>query len=252
MTKLQNVAKGIATVSVAAIGVSPMALARENISSVDELSARSIWSAGRRPVRARRARSPTTTSAADTIASIHRRDWSSSAVSRKIPRTNGMLNLVRVLKLCLAVLLVLIHGARASAGESKAGDELFADGAITHLRLEVPAPAMEILRSYAFRRDARQEERESARCTVREGTNVWNNVAIHLKGSLGSFRAVDDAPSFTLNFSKRVSRQRFHGLEKISLNTSVQDLTRVSEKVVANFTRGAESRCRAPAMPPRN
>jgi spore coat protein H len=150
-----------------------------------------------------------------------------------------MLNLVRVLKLCLAVLLVLIHGARASAGESKAGDELFADGAITHLRLEVPAPAMEILRSYAFRRDARQEERESARCTVREGTNVWNNVAIHLKGSLGSFRAVDDAPSFTLNFSKRVSRQRFHGLEKISLNTSVQDLTRVSEKVCRElYTRG--------------
>ena len=126
-----------------------------------------------------------------------------------------------------------------NAADAKAGDELFADGALTHLRIEVSAPAMEILRSYAFRREVQQEERESVRCLVREGTSTWNNVAIHLKGSLGSFRTVDDAPSFTLNFSKYVSRQRFHGLEKVSLNTSVQDPTRVSEKICRElYTRG--------------
>ena len=98
---------------------------------------------------------------------------------------------------------------------------------------------MDVLRRYAFSRETRQAERESVRCTVREGTNVWNNVAVHLKGSLGSFRSVDDTPSFTLNFSKYVARQRFHGLEKISLNTSIQDPTRVSEKVCRElYTRG--------------
>ena len=151
-----------------------------------------------------------------------------------------MLNHARVAKFWLAIALIAVaHGLRARAADANAGDELFADGAVTPLRIEVPAPAMEILRGYAFRRDVRQEERESVRCTVREGTNTWRDVAIHLKGSLGSFRAVDDAPSFTLNFSKYVSRQRFHGLEKISLNTSIQDPTRVSEKVCRElYTRG--------------
>ena len=131
------------------------------------------------------------------------------------------------------------HGLPAQAADAKAGDELFADGVITPLRIEVAAPDMDVLRRYAFSRETRQEERESARCTVREGTNTWSNVAIHLKGSLGSFRAIDDTPSFTLNFSKHVARQRFHGLEKISLNTSIQDPTRVSEKISRElYTRG--------------
>ena len=148
---------------------------------------------------------------------------------------NGMLNRSCLARLWLgAVLVATSHGAHASAG-----DELFADGAVTHLRIEVPAPAMEVLRGYTFRREVPQEERPSVRCTVREATNTWLDVAIHLKGSGGSFRSVDDTPSLTLNFSKYISRQRFHGLEKISLNSSVQDPTRVSEKLCRElYTRG--------------
>lgn len=142
-----------------------------------------------------------------------------------------------------AVLVFGLVGAMglssAHAADPTTGEELFVDGAVAHLRIEVSAPAMEVLRGYAFRRESGQEERESVRCMVREGTNLWTEVAMHLKGSLGSFRAVDDAPSFTLNFSKHKPRQRFHGLEKISLNTSVQDPTRVSEKVCRElYTRG--------------
>ena len=161
-------------------------------------------------------------------------------VWRKLRRINRISNHTLVGKLWLAGALILASlGQHARAADAKAGDELFADGALTHLRIEVTAPAMEILRGYAFRREVQQEERESVRCTVREGTSTWNNVAIHLKGSAGSFRSVDDAPSFTLNFSKYVSRQRFHGLEKISLNTSVQDPTRLSEKFCRElYTRG--------------
>ena len=169
-----------------------------------------------------------------------RRGWSLIVASLRLCRINRMSNHACLAKLWLTIALIAVaHGQCASAAEANAGDELFADGAVAQLRIEVPAAEMEILRKYAFRRDARQEERESARCTVREGTNAWRNVAIHLKGSLGSFRGVDDAPSFTLNFAKYVSRQRFHGLEKISLNTSVQDPTRVSEKVCRElYTRG--------------
>jgi hypothetical protein len=128
---------------------------------------------------------------------------------------------------------------RLSAADSGAGDDLFADGVVTPLRIEVPASQLEILRGYAFRREAPQEERQSVRCTVREGAQSWTNVSLHLKGSAGSFRPVDDTPSFTLNFSKDATQQRFHGLSKISLNNSAQDPTRVSEKLNRElYTRG--------------
>ncbi len=90
---------------------------------------------------------------------------------------------------------------------------------------------METLRGYAFQREAARADRPEVLCTVREGTKVWTNVAIHLKGSLGSFRPVDAKPSFTLNFSKQSPQQEFHGLEKVSLNNSAQDPTRLSERL---------------------
>jgi spore coat protein H len=158
----------------------------------------------------------------------------------QIQRIDSMWNNNGIVKLCLAAAFVAAAcDAPAGVNYSSAGDELFADGAVTHLRIEVSAPEMEVLRGFGFRRETPQEERPSVRCTVREGTNTWKNVALHLKGSAGSFRPVDDAPSFTLNFSKHISRQRFHGLEKISLNTSVQDPTRISEKLCRElYTRG--------------
>lgn len=147
----------------------------------------------------------------------------------------------RMQKVCLAVATALVAAAcaRVSSAETGAGDDLFADDVVTHLRIEVAAPEMDVLRAYAFNRDVRQEERQAVRCTVREGTQTWTNVSLHLKGSAGSFRPIDDMPSMTLNFSKHESHQRFHGLGKFSLNNSVQDPTRVSEKLNRElYTRG--------------
>jgi len=145
-------------------------------------------------------------------------------------------------KVCVAIVAVFMAAGcclPVSAANPGAGDDLFADGIVTPLRIEVSATEMEVLRRYAFQREAPQEERQSARCTVREGAQTWTNVAIHLKGSAGSFRPLDDTPSFTLNFSKHAPRQRFHGLAKISLNNSAQDPTRVSEKLNRElYTRG--------------
>src|SRR2546426_464197 len=67
--------------------------------------------------------------------------------------------------------------------------------------------------------------------TVREGTLVYTNVAVHLKGAAGSFRPVDDKPGLTLNFDKLAKGQRFHGLGKISLNNSVQDPSYITDKL---------------------
>src|SRR5262249_54577879 len=65
--------------------------------------------------------------------------------------------------------------------------------------------------------------RKYVRATVHEGELVYHDVGIHLKGSAGSFRELEDRPSLTLNFDKFNHGQNFHGLDKIHLNNSVQD-----------------------------
>lgn len=138
----------------------------------------------------------------------------------------------------IAFSLVCFVPLAPAAPGSGAGDDLFTNQVIRHLKVEVPEGSMALLRKYAFQQGAQRSERSEVKCTVREEGTVWTNVALHLKGS-ASFRPVDDLPSFTLNFSKHVPRQRFHGLEKISLNGSPQDPTRLSEKIARElYTRG--------------
>ena len=67
--------------------------------------------------------------------------------------------------------------------------------------------------------------------TVREGTRVYTNVSIRLKGGPGSFRPLEDRPAFTVNFGRLSPGQKFHGLRKLHLNNSVQDSTYLSEKI---------------------
>jgi len=118
-----------------------------------------------------------------------------------------------------------------AANKKNVGDELFAEQTnVLHLQVEIPKAGIETLRRYNFRRGG-ESEREPVAATVREGKSVWTNVAVHLKGQLGSFRPIDDKPGLTLNFDKWADGQRFHGLQKISLNNSVQDPSYLNEKV---------------------
>lgn len=115
---------------------------------------------------------------------------------------------------------------------SKAGEDLFSQQTIPRIQIEIPPEGMAVLREYYWRRDEENAPRKDVPATVREGTTVYTNVAIHLKGSAGSFRPIDsDKPALTLNFDKFADGQRFHGLQKIHLNNSVQDSSYVSEQV---------------------
>ncbi len=98
------------------------------------------------------------------------------------------------------------------------------------IQIEIPARDIAALQrtSFEWRRGPR-DERPEVLVTVREGGTVHTNVALHLKGSAGSFRPFDDKPAMTLNFSKHAKGQSFHGYPKISLNNSVQDPSLVSE-----------------------
>jgi hypothetical protein len=115
---------------------------------------------------------------------------------------------------------------------AKAAEELFARRTLPRIQIEIPPEGIAVLRGYNWRRGQDSTPRTDARATVREGHAVYTNVAVHLKGSAGSFRPIDsDKPALTLNFDKFAEGQRFHGLRKMHLNNSVQDPSFVSEQV---------------------
>src|SRR5260221_4100249 len=121
--------------------------------------------------------------------------------------------------------------AAEAAKTSGAGDDLFTNHLVARLRIEIPPEGVEILQSYQWNRNVNGHDRSNVLATVREGNKVYTNVAIHLKGGLGSFRPFDDKPALTLSFDRSAEGQRFHGLQKIHLNNSAQDPSFLSEKI---------------------
>jgi hypothetical protein len=123
-----------------------------------------------------------------------------------------------------ALILIVLRfdaGGREIYGQpSRSADELFSR--VNRLQIEIPPAAMEVLRNYNQVWRQARPERIDVQVTVRDGQNVYTNVAVHLKGSY-SFQPIDSKPSLTLNFDKFAPGQRFHGLTKIHLNNSVQD-----------------------------
>lgn len=125
-------------------------------------------------------------------------------------------------------------GAEASILPGAAGspsDELFTNTAIRHLCLEIAEKDLVRLRAYRWRKGEAPEDRPTVPGTVLEDGVRYTNVAVHLKGGFGSFRDIDSNPGLTLNFGKFAEGQWFHGLRKISLNNSVQDPTRIADKL---------------------
>jgi hypothetical protein len=140
-------------------------------------------------------------------------------------------------RLRLAVGLVLslaaspaLRAVEFRPAQTLPGAELFEDGAVRQLRIEMSPAAVESLR---------RDPREFVRATVKEEAIVHADVAIHLKGSVGSFREVDDKPDLTLDFSRFNARQKFHGLRRIHLNNSVEDPSYCNELLGGELFRAA-------------
>jgi len=137
------------------------------------------------------------------------------------------------LRTAFAFLLSLCFAAAALAKEKAVSDELIS-GPVPVLKIEIPAEGIETLRQYHQAIRQERPQRTDVRATVREGTQVYNDVAVHLKGSY-SFQGIDDKPSLTLNFDKFVDHQNFHGLDKLSLNNSVQDGSYMTEAICSEL-----------------
>jgi spore coat protein CotH len=121
-----------------------------------------------------------------------------------------------------------VFAATASAGRPSLvaaleSDRFFAD--IKSVPRFVITPDKSALRSL------RQNPRKYVPVEIAVEGVEFHNVGIHLKAGAGSFRPVDDKPALTLNFGKFMDKQRFHGLEKIHLNNSVQDPAWMTEIV---------------------
>lgn len=121
-------------------------------------------------------------------------------------------------------------GAAYPKPRADEAEAFFAGGYIPQLKIALSQQAFESLQ-----RDARSY----VRGTVTEGETVYKDVGIHVKGAAGSFRAITDRPALTLNFDKYNRNQRFHGLDKLHLNNSVQDGTYCQEFLGGMISRAA-------------
>jgi hypothetical protein len=106
-------------------------------------------------------------------------------------------------------------------------DDFFRRGDIPRLKIEIPKPELDRLH---------HNNREYVRAKVIENeTTEYQSVGVKLKGAAGSFRGIDDRPALTLNFDKFRDKQKFHDLDKIHLNNSVQDPSYLNELVCSNL-----------------
>ncbi len=110
----------------------------------------------------------------------------------------------------------------AGFSEKRPVDSWWAEPQPTRISLMLSPEAIESLR---------KDPRQNVSASIREGGTEYPDVRIHLKGSIGSFRPIDEKPGFTVSFAKSEARPLFHGNSKIHLNNSVEDPTYLNEKL---------------------
>jgi spore coat protein H len=119
----------------------------------------------------------------------------------------------------------LLASSASMRTSQETSHELFESGPVRQLHLEVDSAGIASLK---------KESHKSVAATVREGTNVYEGVGVHLKGHL-TFQPIDgEKPNFTVKFNLNKPGQKFHGLSKISLNNSKQDPSYLNEALCAS------------------
>ena len=140
---------------------------------------------------------------------------------------------VRRIALALArqfCLLLAVFIALPSFAAAPPGADLFANGAVLRLQITIPPEGLASLRT---------NSRKHVTAVLREGTNTYLRVGIHLKGSTGSFRPLDAKPALTVSFDQFAPATPFHGLRKIHLNNSVEDPSYMNELLGGEIFRAA-------------
>ena len=121
------------------------------------------------------------------------------------------------------VLTALMLACLSPLSAAVPGADFFTHESVHRFEIQLSEESLQALR---------EEPREYVPATVRADGQIYTNVGVHLKG-VATFRPVDGQPSLTLNFSKFVANQRFHGLRKIHLNNGKEDPTFLREAISA-------------------
>jgi hypothetical protein len=128
-----------------------------------------------------------------------------------------------------ALLFVTSFSSQSVSRASGPDERLFSDGRVRTFIITVEGPALSVLN---------KNDRSYVHAAITEGTNVFKDVGIHLKG-MGSFRPFNEKPSFSVKLDKYVEDQTYQGLSKFMLNNSSQDSTYLAEMIATQMYRDA-------------
>jgi spore coat protein H len=145
-----------------------------------------------------------------------------------------MFKSVRARAITFFVLVAVLCAETGSAAlkplKTDESDAFFNSLAVPLIKIEIKGTNLSNLR---------HDNRRYVRAKVTEGKTVYEDVGIHLKGAAGSFRGLEDRPALTLNFDKFEEDQKFHGIDKLHLNNSVQDPSYMTELICSELFRAA-------------
>lgn len=135
------------------------------------------------------------------------------------------------------VALALTFSAPGNALDSEAkekkkatpGVEFFQEPTVRVFEFKVPEEAL---------MELTQSSRTYVSADVTEGKHVLTNVALRLKG-MGSFRSLEEKPSFAVKFDEFDEQQTYRGLKKLMFNNSAQDSTYLAELLATQLFQDA-------------
>ena len=130
-------------------------------------------------------------------------------------------------ELVLSVVLLVSSAGLVAAAKPPSAHDFFSDGRVRTFRITVDQPGLAVLE---------KNDRSYVRATIAEGTNIFKDVGIHLKG-MGSFRPFNEKPSFAVKFDKFTPNQDYFGLSKLMLNNASQDGTYLAELIATQMFR---------------
>ncbi len=104
--------------------------------------------------------------------------------------------------------------AQSAKSAAKEVNAFFAKGEPVQIAIELGQKESDSLR---------RDPRKYVPATVKEGGKTFKDVAVHLRGAIGSFRPFDDKPGLTLNMDKFADGQRWRGMDKFHLANSALD-----------------------------
>lgn len=117
-----------------------------------------------------------------------------------------------------------------AGGQVETSSQFMSDPKLTALRLDISEAGLESLRMH---------RRQPVSAVLWEQSQAYSNLWVHLKGTRGSLRTIDQKPSFTIEFDHQAAPAGFHGLRKFHLNNSVEDPTYLNEALGEHLFRAA-------------